>query len=76
MKSEKGSVTMLVLVVLLIITAFIIGLYILNKNRISEAQINQARIEKNYDETQEIDQIYEEVLSNEEINGGENEDQI
>mgnify|MGYP005764376625 FL=1 len=76
MKSEKGSVTMLVLVVLLIITAFIIGLYILNKNRISETQINQARIEKNYDETQEIDQIYEEVLSNEEINGGENEDQI
>lgn len=76
MKSEKGSVTILVLVVLLIITAFIIGLYILNKNRISEAQINQARIEKNYDETQEIDQIYEEVLSNEEINGGENEDQI
>lgn len=76
MKSEKGSVTILVLVVLLIITAFIIGLYILNKNRISETQINQARIEKNYDETQEIDQIYEEVLSNEEINGGENEDQI
>ena len=76
MKSEKGSVTILVLVGLLIITAFIIGLYILNKNRISETQINQARIEKNYDETQEIGQIYEEVLSNEEINGGENEDQI
>ncbi len=67
MKSEKGSVTLLVLVVLLIITAFIVGLYMLNSNKISEVQINQAIIEKNYDETENIDQIYERVLDNEEI---------
>ena len=67
MKSEKGSVTLLVLVVLLIITAFIVGLYMLNSNKISEVQINQAIIEKNYDEKENIDQIYERVLDNEEI---------
>ena len=67
MKSEKGSVTLLVLVVLLIITAFIVGLYMLNSNKISEVQTNQPIIEKNYDETENIDQIYERVLDNEEI---------
>ena len=76
MKSEKGSVTLFVLIILLVITAFFIGIYILNKNKILEAQINQARIEENYNNMKEIDQIYEEVLSNEEINGGENENKI
>lgn len=75
MKSEKGSVTLFVLIILLVITAFFIGIYILNKNKILEAQIDQAKIEENYN-TKEIDQIYEEVLSNEEINGGENENKI
>ncbi len=76
MKSEKGSVTLFVLIILLVITAFFIGIYVLNKNKILEAQINQARIEENYNNTKKIDQIYEEVLSNEEINGGENENKI
>ncbi len=73
MKGEKASVTLFVLVILLIITAFIIGIYILNKNKILNIQTDQAKIVENYDNTKEIDQIYEEVVSNEKSNGGENE---
>ena len=45
MKSEKGSVTLLVLIILLVITAFFIGIYILNKNK------NWLIIDKDFNKT-------------------------
>lgn len=61
-KSEKGSITILVLTTMLVVVGVITFAYtsVMNKNSSQEREID--RIQEEYNQTSSIDQIYEEIL--------------
>ena len=64
MKNERGSITIFVLTMCLFVTMALVGLMTANKNKLREQEKQQRLIERQYNEENRIDEIYERAVKN------------
>lgn len=72
-KSEKGSITIYVLCICLLISVVLIGIFMRNQAKLISQKRQQQIIEEQYNKDDKIDEIYEETINNLQIMEEEDE---
>lgn len=64
LRNERGSITIFVLAMCLLVTMSLVGLMTASKNKLRQQEKQQKLIEEQYNEEKRIDEIYEKVVRN------------